>query len=59
MYVPAEEADYIIMTNRVVLDNYQDKKSKELINCFDKFKGEDDFKVTRNGLLLSVIRKIN
>ena len=59
MYVPAEEADYIIMTNRVTLDNYQDKKSKELINCFDKFKGEDAFKVTRNGLLLSVARKIN
>ena len=34
-------------------------KTENLINCFDKFNGEDVFTVTRNGMLLSVIRKIN
>ena len=52
------------MTNRVTLNNtnldHKNKwKSGNLINCFDKYKGEDVFKVTRNGLLLSVIKKIN
>ena len=55
----AKDSNYIIMTNRVTLDNKNIYKSKNLINCFDKFKGEDAFKVTRNGLLLSVIRKLN
>ena len=32
--------------------------SKNMISCFDKYKGNDVFKVTRNGLVLSVIRKI-
>tara|TARA_Y100000310_G_scaffold173049_1_gene173167 strand:+ start:38 stop:1618 length:1581 start_codon:yes stop_codon:yes gene_type:complete len=54
-----KDSDYIIMTNRVTLDNKNIYKSKNLINCFDKFKGENAFKVTRSGLLLSVIRKIN
>jgi len=56
--VNAENADYIIMTNRVVRKNKKDRKF-ELINCFDKFKGEDLFTVKRNGHLLSVIRKKN
>ena len=47
------------MTNRVTLDKKNIYKSENLINCFDRFKGENAFKVTRNGLLLSVIRKIN
>ena len=54
-----KDSNYIIMTNRVTLDNKNIYKSENLINCFDKFKGEDAFKVTRNGMLLSVIRKIN
>ena len=49
-----DEADYIIMTNRVVLDT----DFKTMTNCFDKFKGENVFIVKRKGLLLSVIRKI-
>ena len=53
-----KNSDYIIMTNRVTLDNKNIYKSKNLINCFDKFKGENAFKVTRNGLTLSVVRKI-
>lgn len=47
-------ADYIIMTNRTTIDN----EGKQITNCFDKFKGDDIFKVERNGLLLSTIRKI-
>ena len=59
----SKNSDYMIMTNRVTLnntnlDNKNKWKSENLINCFDKYKGEDSFKVTRNGVLLSVIRKI-
>ena len=54
-----KDSNYIIMTNRVTLDKKNIYKSENLINCFDRFKGENAFKVTRNGLLLSVIRKIN
>ena len=54
-----KDANYIIMTNRVTSDDENIYKSENLINCFDKFKGEDAFKVTRNGLLLSIVRKIN
>ena len=52
-------SNYIIMTNRVtpIIDDIYN--SKNLTNCFDKFKGEDLYKVTRNGVVLSVIRKIN
>ena len=54
-----DEYDYIIMTNRVTfsekVDNIADIK---LINCFDKYEGDDIFQVKRAGLLLSVIRRI-
>ena len=55
----SKNSKYIIMTNRVTLNEENIWKSENLINCFDKFKGEDAFSVTRNGMLLSVIRKIN
>ena len=58
-FVPANEADYVIMTNRVVTHTNKNNGLIELVNCFDKYKGKDTFKVLRNGLLLSVIRKIN
>ena len=50
------------MTNRtsLVSGNLSIESTTEtvkLINCFDKFKGEDIFSVKRNGLTLSVIRK--
>ena len=47
------------MTNRVTTNDDSVNKSKKLINCFDKFKGEDAFMVKRSGMILSVIRKIN
>ena len=59
IFVSPKQADYIIMTNRVVSANEKNNESKKLVNCFDKFTGEDYFQVKRNGLLLSVIRKIN
>jgi hypothetical protein len=48
--VSVEDADYIIMNNRVMFYD-------GTINCFDKFKGKDIAYVKKNGLLLSVIRK--
>ena len=51
-FVPYDEADYIIMTNRV-------SKFHKVMNCFDLFKGTDIAAVKRNGSILSVIRKIN
>jgi len=53
-----DEADYIIMTNRVMLE-IKDDKSISLVNCFDKYHGTDIFKVERNHLTLSTFRKIN
>ena len=53
-----KESNYIIMTNRVTQIQDNIYKSENLTNCFDKFKGEDSFKVLRNGMILSVIRKI-
>ena len=46
------------MTNRVIFGNEKGEDSKKMINCFDKYKGNDVFKIMRNGLILSVIRKI-
>ena len=58
--VPTNEAEYIIMTNRIVVLNEDETENEKvkLFTCFDKFIGIDLFKVERNGLLLSVIRKI-
>ena len=56
--VAPDKANYIIMTNRVVINDLQNESSNKLTNCFDKFKGKNVFKVSRNDLLLSVIRKI-
>ena len=55
----SKNSNYIIMTNRVTTNDDSVNKSKKLINCFDKFKGEDAFMVKRSGMILSVIRKIN
>ena len=49
--VSPDKADYIIMTNRV-------SRHHGIKNCFDIFKGNDIALVKRNGLILSVIRKI-
>ena len=48
-------SEYIIMTNRVTLN----EKDNKLLNCFNKFKGKNIYKVSRNGVDLSIVRKIN
>ena len=55
--VKPDKADYIIMTNRVILRNNNSSSVDELTNCFDKFSGENVFEVKRNGFILSTIRK--
>jgi hypothetical protein len=52
-FVAAEDADYILMSNRVAF-TFDDTK----INCFDKYPGTNIAVVKRNGLILSTIRKI-
>jgi len=57
-----KEADYIIMTNRTFrvsgeLTTQSTNKNVKILNCFDRFKGEDIFKVERNNTPLSVFRK--
>ena len=57
-----EDYDYIIMTNRVITSNKSEKSTgvDNLINfktCFDRFKGIDVIIVSRNGLVLSTLRK--
>ena len=56
-FVNLEESDYIIMTNRAVPDFEINESANKIINCFDKFNGNDVFSVERNGLTLSKIKK--
>ena len=48
-----ENSKYVIMTNRSTVD-----KNNNITNCFDKFTGDDVYEVSRNGVKLSVIRKL-
>jgi len=57
-----EDYDYIIMTNRVIQPNLTEKSVdadnlKNYKTCFDRFKGVDVIIVSRNGLVLSTLRK--
>ena len=54
-FVRPEKSEYMIMTNRAILD----KQSGKISNCFNVFSGKDIYVVKRNNLLLSTIRKIN
>ena len=47
------------MTNRTTAIKENIYSSKNITNCFDKFNGTDISQVKRNGVVLSVIRKIN
>ena len=58
-FVKSDQSDLIIMTNRVTGKTDNVSSPNDLTNCFDKYKGQDTFKVARNGVLLSVVRKIN
>ena len=54
-----EKSDFIIMTNRSTNKIENIYSSENVTNCFDKFIGKDVSVVKRNGVILSVIRKIN
>ena len=58
LFVDPDKAEYIIMTNRVVVDQETENNTKKLTNCFEKYKGKNIFEVKRLGQTLSVIRKI-
>ena len=57
-FVAPIKSDYLIMTNRVVFAEEKAEYSKKMINCYDKYKGSNISAVSRNGLVLSVIRKV-
>ena len=57
-----EDYDYIIMTNRIIVPDINERKMGKynltnLTTCFEKFKGIDVITVKRNGLVLSTLRK--
>ena len=59
-----EDYDYIIMTNRTFgpIRSKGSMGTDNLLNvktCFDRFKGSDVLTVSRNGLILSTLRKKN
>ena len=54
-YTIKEEASYIIMTNRTVYS----KKNKKITNCYDEYSQENVHQISRNGIVLSAIKKIN
>lgn len=49
-----ENSDYVIMTNRVI----RDESNNKLTTCFEMFNGQELFYVKRNGLTLSSFRVI-
>ncbi len=51
----SSNSEFIIMTNRATPSNDPGK----LTNCFNKFRGKNIYKVSRNGVDLSIVRKIN
>ena len=54
-----DKSEFIIMTNRTTSIKENIYSSNNITNCFDKFNGTDITQVKRNGMVLSVIRKIN
>ena len=47
------EASYIIMTNRTLIS----EKDNKITNCYDEYQLENIHKVSRNGIVLSAIKK--
>ncbi len=54
-YTSKENAKYIIMTNRTVFSDINNK----ITNCYDEFSSENIHQITRGGIILSVIKKVN
>ena len=57
-FVDVGQSDHIIMTNRVVSKSHEVSNTNDLINCFDKFKGDNIVEVKRGSLILSSITKL-
>tara|TARA_Y100000590_G_scaffold140626_1_gene161397 strand:- start:209 stop:1099 length:891 start_codon:yes stop_codon:yes gene_type:complete len=58
-FTTPEDSEFIVMTNRAILEYDKNTNEYSVANCFVKYIGDDIFKVERNGLPLSLIRKIN
>ena len=52
-YTHKKNASYVIMTNRTLFS----KKDNKITNCYDEYSTENVHQVTRNGIILSVIKK--
>ncbi len=55
-FVPLDKAEYVIMTNRVVLDQ-KSSGTMKINSCFKLISGKDITKVSRMGVDLSILRK--
>ena len=53
-YVGINTANYVIMTNRTLYS----EKNQSISNCYDEYNFENVAEIKRNGLVLSVIKKI-
>lgn len=55
-----DKSEFIFMTNRAVIKTEGDLyESKNVSNCYLKYKGNNIFTVNRNDVALSILRKIN
>ena len=55
-----DKSEFIFMTNRAVIKTEGDLyESKNVSNCYLKYKGNNIFSVNRNDVALSILRKIN
>ena len=53
-YTDINKASYVIMTNRTLYS----KKNQNISNCYDEYDFENATVLKRNGLILSVIKKV-
>ena len=53
-YTDINKASYVIMTNRTLYS----EKNQSISNCYDEYDFENTSTVKRNGLILSIIKKI-
>ena len=54
-FTSREKASYVIMTNRTLFS----KKENKISNCYDEYNSENVHQISRNGMILSVIKKNN
>ncbi len=54
-FTSREKASYVIMTNRTLFS----KKENKISNCYDEYNSENVHQISRNGMILSAIKKNN